>query len=120
MEMEPDKILERAKLLPIDDARRKLASDLRKSVELGEVEFDEREKCLRIADQIEALCTTPDAPVIQQTLEAPRPTTSEEMWACYGGELMSDIVDIHNECIAPLFGPRVVNRYRFPQARRDR
>jgi hypothetical protein len=67
----PDETLEKAKRLPDDKARRQLADDLRKRVGRGEVEFDEREKYLDIAKQIDALCTTPDVAAPEKE-EAPQ------------------------------------------------
>ena len=54
----PTELLDRAKRLPNDEARRQLANDLR--LEAREREFDERDAYFRLADQIDALCTTPD------------------------------------------------------------
>jgi hypothetical protein len=98
--MSPDEILEQAKLLEDDDARRQLANNLR--LEARELEFDEREERLRLADQIESLCTTPDAPAIQQTPLAARPRTVEERYSRYGAEIMRDIRELYEELIQPL------------------
>lgn len=74
MEMDFDEALELAKKLPNDDARQNLAGEIRKSVGRGEVEFDEREEYMRVADKIEAMCTTPDdAPAIARTARASPP-----------------------------------------------
>jgi hypothetical protein len=96
----PDEAIEQAKRLENDEARRQLANNLR--LEARELEFDERDERLRLADQIEAMCTTSDAPAIQQTPLAARPRTVEERYARYGADIMQDVCELHEELILPL------------------
>ena len=56
----PEEILEQAKGLPNDEARRQLAHNVR--MEAANLDFDERQERMGLADKIDALCTTPDAP----------------------------------------------------------
>ena len=66
---ESDKILAHAKELD-DDARRELSDRLRyKAKEGHDIDPDEREEYSRLADQIDALITTPATPVSQPPIE---------------------------------------------------
>jgi len=62
-------ILNAAAQLPDDELRRELANKLRYRAQ-HDMEFDERQKKMALANQIEALCTTPPEPVIQQKVRA--------------------------------------------------
>ena len=96
----PTEILDQARRLPNDEARRGLADKLRQLVPT--LEFDERESYMIAADQIEAMCTTPEAPVIREETRPEPPREAMERYAYYGHEIMSDIKELHELWIAPL------------------
>src|SRR6516165_10877278 len=113
-----EKILAHAKKLPDDDARRELANNLRLEARpkvfegrggLLRLDYErdrllhldgERNRLLRLADQIEALCTTPDAPAHGEY--APLAKTFDEMCEVHGYKMMTEIAELHKRAIAPL------------------
>jgi len=94
------RILEQAKRLPNDQERRERADDLRRII--PELELDERDECMRVADEIDAMCTTPDnKPAEGQYV--PRAATLGEISKVYGSDMLLDIKELCNELITPLF-----------------
>src|SRR5262249_37730229 len=88
---DPDKILAHAKRLRDDDARRELRDRLRfKAQEGHDIDPDEREEYSRLADQIDALITTPATPVSQPLLEDADP---DDIGADYWFEHLEDWIN---------------------------
>jgi hypothetical protein len=62
-------ILNAAEQLPDDESRRQLADTLRYRAQHDpDIEFDERQEKMALANQIEALCTTPKEPHVVASL----------------------------------------------------